>query len=198
MSDLITEIKGHTLEYIDDIHCYIVDGIIVPSISKILAYLVGNKYARVDANVLARAAQRGTVIHSAIEHYAKTGECADMKEVQNFMFLQKHYGFDIYDSERPMILFKDDIPVACGRCDLVLTKDGKFIGADVKTSSKLDKDRLAYQLNLYRIAYRQSYDIEWSELKGIHLKDDTRRYVDIPIIEDVTMQLLNNYLEENK
>ena len=33
MSDFTKDIKGYTLEYFDDDHVYLVDGVIVPSIS---------------------------------------------------------------------------------------------------------------------------------------------------------------------
>ena len=36
------EIAGHTLEYFDDTHEYLVDGLLVPSITQILKYKFGN------------------------------------------------------------------------------------------------------------------------------------------------------------
>ena len=39
--DITKEIAGHTLEYIDDSHTYLVDGVIVPSITQILKLKFG-------------------------------------------------------------------------------------------------------------------------------------------------------------
>ena len=60
------EINGYTLEYDDESHTYIVDGVIVPSVTQILGVKFGNKYAGVNRSTLERAANRGTAIHEAI------------------------------------------------------------------------------------------------------------------------------------
>lgn len=190
------EIAGHILEYFDDTHEYLVDGVIVPSITQILKIKFGNKYDGVPRKMLNRAAEKGTEVHEAIERYCKTGESSDLKEVRNFKFLQKQYKFEVLDNEVPIILFLDDEPVAAGRLDLVLKLDNKIGGGDIKRTATLDKEYLAYQLNLYRIGYRQCYGVEWEFLKGIHLRDDTRKFLNIPINEELAMQLVNDYLKE--
>ena len=191
-------IKGHTLEYIDETHTYLVDGLIVPSITQILKIKFGKKYDGVSDRVLNRAAERGTIVHSAIEKLCKNGEVSDLKEVKNFMFLQKQYKFNVIDNEVPIILFKDDEPIAAGRLDLVLNIDGVIGGGDIKRTSVLDKEYLAYQLNLYRIGYRQCYDIEWNFLKGLHLREDVRKFVNIPINEQMAWKLVEDYLRRNE
>ena len=57
------EIKGHTLEYIDEIHQYLVDGVCVPSITQILKVKFGNKYVGISKEVLDNAAKKGTAVH---------------------------------------------------------------------------------------------------------------------------------------
>ena len=190
------EIAGHTLEYYDDTHTYLVDGLEVPSITQILAIKFKNKYADVDKDVLKRAAQNGTRVHEAIENYCKTGEVEDLKEVKNFMFLEKQYKFEVVDNEVPIILFKDDKPIAAGRLDLVLQINNEIGGGDIKRTSELDKNYLAYQLNLYRIGYRQCYGVEWKFLKGLHLREDTRKFVPIPINEKKAWDLIDEYLNK--
>ena len=95
-----------------------------------------------------------------------------------------------------MILHLSDIPIAAGRLDLVLEMNGQIGGADIKRTASLDKDYLFYQLNLYRIAYRQSYGVEWEFLKGLHLRENVRKFVDIPINENSAWGLVNRYMEE--
>lgn len=189
------EIKGHTLEYIDETHTYLVDGVIVPSITQILKIKFGNKYNGVSKEVLNNAAVKGTAVHEAIENYCKMGEVIDLKEVKNFIFLQKQYKFEVIENEVPIILFKGNVPIAAGRLDLVLRMKGLIGGGDIKRTSTLDKEYLAYQLNLYRIGYRQCYGIEWQFLKGLHLREDTRRFVDLPVNENMAWQLITEYLE---
>jgi len=190
-------IKGCYLEYYDDTHTYLVNGIIVPSITQILKIKFGNKYKDVSDQVLMKAADKGTQVHEAIERLCKTGEVEDLKEVKNFLFLQKHYKFEVLDNEVPVILFDDDgVPIAAGRLDLVLNINGETGLGDIKRTSTLDKDYLAYQLNLYKIAYEQCYDVEIKFLKGLHLRDDVRKFVSIPIDKELTWKLVEEYLEK--
>lgn len=188
------EIKGHILEYIDEIHCYLCDGIILPSVTKVLKVKFGDKYKGIDETVLKRASEKGTEVHNAIENYCKNGIESDLKELKNFKFLEKQYKFNVLDNEVPILIFKDDEPVAVGRLDLVL-KDGEEVGlGDIKRTSVLDKEYLAYQLNLYRIGYMQSYGKDIKFLKGLHLREDIRKYVNIPINEKMALELLDEYL----
>lgn len=197
MSDYTAEIAGRTLEYYDTEHLYLVDGILVPSITQLLKKKFNRKYTRIAPATLQRAAEAGTAVHNAIEDYCLNGTESDLPEVRNFKFLKKKYGFEVLENETPVILALNDEPIAAGRLDLVLKLDGKVGGADIKRVSTLDKEYLAYQLNLYRIAYRQCYGVEWEFLRGLHLRENTRRFVDIPVNEDMAWQLVHDYLGGN-
>lgn len=188
------EIKGHTLEYIDETHTYLVDGVIKPSITQILKYKFGKKYDDVDKDVLQRASELGTATHKAIEDYCQYGIETDLKELKNFKFLQKQFGFEVLNNEIPIILFYENKPVACGRLDLVL-KDKDLCLGDIKRTYTLDKEYLTYQLNLYRIGYQQCYDEPIKGLRGLHLREDVRKYVELPINEELAIDLLNEYLK---
>ena len=59
----------------------------------------------------------------------------------------------------------------------------------------LDKEYLAYQLNLYRIGYQQCYETEIKALKGLHLRENVRKYVDLPINEEMALELVKKYME---
>ncbi len=191
------EINGVTLEYIDETHTYIADGVIVPSITQMLQVKFGGKYDGVSRAMLENAAAKGTAVHEAIERYCKYGEESELKEVRNFKFLQKHYGFEVFNNEIPVILFKDNEPIAAGRLDLLVQDNTCDFGlCDIKRTATLDKNYLAYQLNLYRIAYMQGYGGEIDFLRGIHLRDDTRKYIDIPINEGIAWELVDTYFKE--
>lgn len=197
--DFSKNIDGHLLEYLDDTHSYLVDGVIVPSVTQILKIRFGGKYSHVSRAVLNRAAQRGTEVHQAIQDWCETGKESDLLELRNFKFLQKRYGFEVMENETPVILWRDGVPVAAGRLDLVLRdSEGRIGGGDIKRTSTLDKGYLAYQLNLYRIAYEQCYGIEWEFLRGLHLRDNVRKYVEIPINERMAIELVEEYLEKKE
>ena len=187
------EINGYTLEYDDESHIYIVDGVIVPSVTQILAVKFGNKYAGVNRSTLKRAASRGTAIHEAIENFCRYGKDSELKELRNFRFLAAYYEFFVVNNEIPIIIAKDNTPVAAGRLDLTIGINGDEAIADIKTTATLDKEYLAYQLNLYRIGYMQSYDANITQLYGIHLKDDKRKLVNIPVNEGIAWDIIEKY-----
>ena len=193
------EIAGGILEYIDETHTYIYDGVILPSITQILKSKFGNKYNGVSKEVLQKASEKGTEVHQAIEDYEKRSiDNANCLELRNYKFLKKHYNFNCIDNEVPIVLFHNGIPVSAGRVDLILEDEGKVGIADIKRTSVFDKEYVAYQTNLYRIGYQQSYDTEITFLRGIHLRDNVRKYIELPINEKMAIELLERYLmEEN-
>lgn len=191
------EIAGGLLEYIDETHTYIFDGVILPSITQILKSKFGNKYNSVDEKVLKKAAEKGTAIHQAIEDYEKKGIDDDSCiELRNYKFLKKQFDFKCLDNEIPIVLFYNDKPLAAGRVDLILEDKGKVGIADIKRTSVFDKEYVAYQTNLYRIGYQQSYGIEISFLRGIHLREKVRKYIELPIKEDMMLEFIERFLKE--
>lgn len=190
-------IKGGTLEYFDDTHTYLYDGLMLPSVTQILGVKYKNDYASVPPAVLNNAAQRGTAVHKAIENYNVTGYDDGSEAVRNFKFLQKQYGFEVLDSELPLVIFNDDnVPIACGRLDMTMLMDGETGIADIKTVSTLNKEKIAYQLNLYRIGLMHSYGVDAQFLKIIHLRDGIRKFIDSPVNEGMAWELVNEYLEK--
>lgn len=197
MEEITTwNIKGHIVEFIDDIHQYLVDGCMVDSVSQILGTKYRNEYASVPPAVLNNAAKRGTAVHKAIENYNNSGYDDGSEAVRNFKFLQKQYGFEVLDSELPLVLFKDDMPIACGRLDMTMLMDGETGIADIKTVSSLNKEKIAYQLNLYRIGLMQSYGVDAKFLKIIHLRDGIRKVIDCPVNEGMAWELIDEFLNE--
>ena len=197
MQDIETwEIAGGILEYIDETHTYIYNGEILPSITQVMNMKFKNKYSGISKEVLQRAAERGSKIHKTIEDYERHNqENPESVELRNYKFLKKAYKFECIDNEVPVVIFKDGKAVACGRLDLVLEEEGKIGLGDIKTTSTLDREYLRYQLNLYRIGYQQCYGTDIAFLRGIHLRNDTRKYIPIPIDENIAMGLINEYLK---
>lgn len=200
MQDIETwDIAGGVLEYIDETHTYIFNGMILPSITTLLKIKFGNKYDGISSEVLKRASERGTRIHQVIENYERFNiNELGCTELSNYKFLKKAHKFKCIGNELPVVLFKDDEPVACGRLDLVLEENGQVGLCDIKTTSTLDKNYLLYQLNLYRIAYQQCYGQNIEFLRGIHLRNSTRKYIPIPINENLAISLINQYLEGDR
>ena len=191
------EINGGVLEYIDETHTYLYDGIVIPSITQLLKCKFGGKYDGIPQAVLNRAAELGTAVHKAIEDYERQGIETDLPELRGWKSLKTEHDFDCLDNEVPVVLFHDGEAVAAGRLDLVLTEKNAIGLGDIKRTSKLDKNYLTYQLNCYRKAYTQCYCAEIAFLRGIHLRNDVRKYIPIPINENLVYEVINDYLKEN-
>lgn len=185
------EINGGVLEYIDDTHTYLYDGVVLPSVTQLLKKKFGCKYDGIPKSVLQRAAERGTALHKAIEDYEYQGIDVDLEELQNYKLLKEEHGSSVMGNELPVVLFQDGEPVAAGRCDLFIANQGVFGLGDIKRTYRLDRKYLAYQLNIYRVAFMQSYGVTIDFLRGIHLREEVAKYVEIPVDESLVNEILN-------
>jgi hypothetical protein len=208
------EIKGYTLEYIDEIHQYLVDGLCIPSITQIIKVKFGNKYDGISKEVLQKAANKGTEMHEAIELYEKEGKESDIPELKNYKFLKKHYKWEVIESEIPIILFwnskgnrlatSEEIeegiatPIAAGRLDQLIKIDVEKGINDLKRTSVFDKNYVAVQTNLYKSGYEQSYSGELDFVAGTHLRNNTRKFYKLPVNKEYAESIIKQYLEMEK
>ena len=191
------EINGHIVEFIPETHQYLVDGILTPCVSNILAYKF-NDYGAVSREVLQRASDKGTELHEAIERYEKDRITSDLKEFKNYLFLKKAHGFTSIANEVPVIYEKDGTVLFVGTLDQIIEMDGKYGINDFKRVSAPNKQKIAYQLNFYKLAYEQTYNVTIDFLSYTHLRETVRKFNLLPINEEMTLNLLNEFLESEK
>lgn len=183
------EYENYTLEFDDEAHRYIVNGIITPSVSKLLS-LKFDDYPNVPKAVLQAAADRGTEMHKAIEVYEKTGKESDLQEFRNYLFLKKHFKIENIENELPVAYFEDGLPVFAGTIDQVCRIDGVPALNDFKRVSVPNKEKIAYQINLYRLAYNQTFGVEVKALSFMQLRESVRKFTQLPINEEVIKAFL--------
>ena len=183
------EYENYTLEFDDETHRYIVNGIITPSVSKLLS-LKFDDYPNVPKAVLQAAADRGTEMHKAIEVYEKTGKESDLQEFRNYLFLKKHFKIENIENELPVAYFEDGLPVFAGTIDQVCIIDGVPAINDFKRVSAPNKEKIAYQVNLYRLAYNQTFGVEVKALSFMQLRESVRKFTQLPINEEVIKAFL--------
>lgn len=189
------EINDHTVEFFPDTHTYIVDGIITPCVSNILAYKF-NDYAHIPKGFLQRSSEKGIELHQAIEDYERYGEPSDLTEFRNYIYLKNQYGFKNIANELPVLFTEGDRAVFVGTLDQVIEIDGKCGINDFKRVTAPNKKKITYQLNFYRMAYEQTYGRKIEFLSFTHLKEDVMRFHYLPINEEMAVDLLNEFLEE--
>lgn len=190
-------INGHYLEFIPETHQYVVDGILVPCVSNILAYKF-NDYANIPKEVLQRASAKGTELHKAIEDYEQQGITSELREFKNYLYLKEQHKFENIANEVPVLYEKGGEVLFVGTLDQVITTDGKLGINDFKRVSAPNKKKIAYQLNLYKMAYEQSYKQEVQFLAFTHLREEVRKFHELPIDEESAIELLNEYYEKEQ
>lgn len=141
------------IEFLEDTHTYLADGVIVPSVSELIRYRFPDAYKGIPERVLKKKADYGTKVHQYIEKFIDkefTLEELNKKRidpnikiaVEQFEYLRKMWAFHIKDYEQ-IVSYKDKF---AGTYDL-RTIDDLII--DLKTTSELHEDWLKWQLALY-------------------------------------------------
>lgn len=115
---------------------------------------LSTNYANVDAEVLEKAANKGTAVHKEIENYIKNGDVGFTSELIDYIDITAELGFTAEDSE--IILPAGEISedkageyFFAGTADLIGKIGDGYALADLKTTAKVDKRACAWQLALY-------------------------------------------------
>lgn len=146
------------VEFIQEGHIYLVDGIITPSVSEIIRFIYPDKYSGIPQKVLEEKALFGTHIHHAIEDLEKGREVflTDLEKVvfQQYLRLkEKHYIKSISQEEIVHYGYR-----YAGTLDSISMIDGQECIVDYKTTSRVDYESLSWQLGMYQLAKGKKYD----------------------------------------
>lgn len=188
-------LNNHILEFDEDSHIYIVDGLVVPCVTDILSRRYKD-YVGVSQETLKKAADLGTELHKAIEIYEKKGITNNSEEFKNYLFLKKHYKIENIDNEVPIIYEKNGKVLFAGTLDQIYKIDNKLGINDFKRVSAPNKEKIALQVNLYKIGYEQTYHKNIEILSFMHLRKEKRKFYKLPVNEEMAMKLVKEYLEE--
>ena len=183
--------NGTVVTFVDSTHTYVVDGVEVPSITRLLDIKYGSSYDFVDPDLLKKASAYGTAVHNELSNFIDgrmkdpsfSCETSYPEVYEYFDFVEPIYGVEPVMTEQVVILYdKDNVPAACGRFDLLCKVKGKLTLADFKTTTSLNKQHIIGQLNLYLIAAWQSGYIKDTDLDlaVIHLVGDEATLSSIP------------------
>lgn len=191
-------IGNHHVEYYEEDHKYYVDGEEVLSVTNLVKIVSEAKYwddyKNISPEVLRRAANKGTKLHKEIEDYETNGIEGNSVEFHNYKRIKQLYDFECKESEQ-IVLYcdEDNVPMFCGRLDMVIEMDGDIGIADIKRTSSLYPEKVKFQLNLYRLAYMQSYGGNIDFLRCIRLRESVREFIEFDIDEEQTFEYINDY-----
>lgn len=144
------------IEYLDDVHCYLINGVMVPSVSELIRFRFPEAYKGIPEKILKQKASYGSKVHDYIQKFVSKEFSLDELQkknidpnikiaVEQFESLRKKWAFQIEDMEK-IVHYKNKY---AGRYD-IKTIDNLII--DIKTTSELHEEWLALQLGLYQMA----------------------------------------------
>ena len=192
-------INEHHVEFDPDTHSYFVDGKKVPSVTQIIEAIHPRKTSKADPDVLKKAAERGNQLRTMIKAYEDENVKTYHPEMHGYLALKTQHQIHVLNSDVIVLLHQHGIVIGAGRFNMVVQSPfikGKGI-ADVKRRLHLDEGRLLLQLNLYKLAYEQTYKQKIRYLKCMHIRNRYHRYVDIPVHKQEAQALLDKYTEKH-
>ena len=148
------------LTFIEETHQYLLNGVLLPSVSQILKFIFPNKYSGVSEATLSKKAKYGSIMHEYIELF-ENGRYKELPELdlyqklsfKQYCRLKAKYDIEVLSQEK-MIHYED---YYAGRFDMIANIQDKECLCDIKTTAELDKEYLSWQLSLYEFAYGKKF-----------------------------------------
>lgn len=188
------KINDHVLEHEEETDNYIADGVKVPSIKQAIKVKpsMADMYKGISADIVRRKGETDALLHKAIEEYWRNGAESDTAEFRGFKALQKQYDIVALAKAVPVMLC-DGKPIMAGKLDMLALVGGRIQIVELTTVSAMSvhfKEYLAYKLNLYRPAYEQSYGTSIEGLAVLHLRGNTKRFIEVKIDDFIAREII--------
>ncbi len=173
---MITLNQNTRVSFEDITHSYLLDNEVylmgVTSLMK--KHSLAPNYEGIPADVLQKAAERGSKVHKDIEDYCNGKAVAMTKE------LKAYIGCGINAIANEYLV--SDNEIVASSIDIVADAgDSKVNLIDIKTTSALHLEPLSWQLSIYAFLFKfQNPDIEIAGLYGLHIKAGKATLVPVP------------------
>lgn len=154
------------IEFLEEPHLYLKDGILVKSVTQILQLIFPDKYKGIDKRTLDKKAQFGTKGHSIIEHL----DVSNLEKAKNQVLDIENKDLQICIREYLRLVEKYKIKplehekivsyeyLYCGTLDLIAQVDGVVSLCDIKFTAELDEEYLSWQLGMYALALGKEFE----------------------------------------
>lgn len=147
------------IEYIEEEHLYLLDGIIIPSVTQLLEKVFPDKYKGIPKEILERKATYGTKVHQLIEDYENKKEYQiDSVYIElsfkQYLEIKEKNNLEVVSQEE-IVHYKN---YYAGRYDMIANVNNELCLVDIKTTAKLDREYLSWQLSLYELAIGKKFD----------------------------------------
>ena len=175
-SDVIFDPEAHT---------YSLNGVSLSGITGMInRQLFPDKYNNIPKEVLEKAAEKGRFIHEVCQTLDDIGCDMGVEEAQNYLELKLIHGLSYVCSE---YLVSDNKHFAS--CIDKVYKDGEdYLLGDIKTTYKMDKEYLKWQLSIYAYFFElNNPGLKVKGLLGIWLRGHIAELVEVERIPDETI-----------
>lgn len=159
-------------------HTYMLGGVELPSVTRIIRYLAVDKANNADPNMALIARERGSIVHEATVMYDYSGEIPDDFPAEYAPYLEAYVQF-CRDCKPQWTLIEHAMGSNAyymgyaGTLDRFGLIDGEYAILDIKTSYKVDMPSLSAQLAAYMSLLYKEYSPtkKWDEIieKGLNL-----------------------------
>ena len=170
MAEVLTlgDINGfmiNNIEFLKESHIYLIEGIIVPSVTQILKKIFPNKYNNINLKILKEKSIFGTTGHAIIEYLninnpdivKKTISSIQNKDleicIREYVRLCKTFKIEPLEHEK-RVSYKY---LYAGTLDLIANVDNIESLCDIKFTAELDKEYLSWQLGMYALALGKEF-----------------------------------------
>lgn len=169
-------------------HRYFLDGKELSGITGLLQkHIFPDKYKDIPTRRLNRAAERGTMVHESIELLDGGFEPAEYTpELLNYKRIKEDNNLDTIANEY-IVTDKEHFASAI---DLVmLGASGDIALADIKTTSKLDKEYVRWQLSIYAYMFElQNPELKVSKLYALWLRNEKSELAEVERVDTVIVK----------
>lgn len=158
-------------------HTYTLNGKRLSGITSLLdRQLFKDKYSGIPEEILRKAAERGTFIHQCCE-LVDEGFPSSCVESDNYLALKEKFKLNYEESE---YLVSDNENYASCIDKVYRYSDNTFFLGDIKTTYKLNKEFVQWQLSIYAYLFElQNPGAVVSSVFAIWLRGDTHQIVEL-------------------
>lgn len=180
------------IEFIEQTHTYLVDGVIVPSVTQIMKQMSEAYYSGINEDVMKEAAARGTRVHKAIYDYEQLNAVIvddAMPYFKNYLVAKQLKNFEPLMQE-----FALTEGTFAGTVDMLAEMGGQQVIIDLKVTSKFNKELAEVQLAGY-VELCEKNGIGISATYILHIKKDTFKLHKVTPNFGKWIELKNKYYE---
>lgn len=170
-------------------HIYTLDGVQLRGITGMIeSQLFPDKYSGIPDYVMKKAADRGHFVHEVCELVDDLGVSHESEEAKNYQNLKEIYGLNYEVSE---YLVSDNEHFASCIDKVYRENETDFSLADIKTTYRLDKEYVRWQLSIYAYLFEmQNPGCRVVRLFAIWLRGNISELVEVERIPDAVVASL--------